>query len=554
MPALRRACFTSCGGYRLAPTACYDDAVNALLLRNARIWTGVATAPWAEAALIRDGRFVAVGGVNDVNAPADAEVLDAGGRLVVPGFTDAHAHLLGTGAAMRNVGLKGAATVEDAVRRVAERVATTPPGAWVRGAGWDQNDWPGARFPHRRDLDAVAREHPVVLVHTSGHCSWVNSAALRAARISADTTAPGGGVIDVDDAGEPTGILRDAAARLVADVVPPPTPAERLAALRDAIAQAHSLGVTGAHAMDVGRGELQALYALRDSGTLRLRVRAYMSASRLDEWFERNMATGDGDDMLRIGGVKFFTDGALGSLTAWMLEPYEGSGDTGLPLQPADELERDVRLAIEHGLAPAVHAIGDRACRIALDIFERARDVAPSLPRRIEHAQLLSEQDLPRLAALGVVASVQPIHATQDMAKVDRSWGSRGRHAYAFASLLRSGAALAFGSDTPVETMDPIAGIHAAVTRRNAQGEPAGGWYPGEGISLEAALSAYTRGCAIASGEPETAGRIASGAAGDFVVLSHDLFMIDDPMRILDARADVTVVGGEVVYRRGASG
>ena len=525
--------------------------MNALVLRNARIWTGVATAPWAEAALILDGRFVAAGRGGDIEAPGGAELLDAGGRLVVPGFTDAHAHLLGTGAAMRNVGLKGATTVEEAVRRVAERVATTPRGGWVRGAGWDQNNWPGEWFPHRRDLDGVAPEHPVVLVHTSGHCSWVNSAALRAANISPDTPTPVGGAIDVDDAGEPTGILRDAAARLVTDVVPSPTPTERLAALSDAIAQAHRLGVTGAHAMDVGRGELQALYALRDSGALRLRVRAYMSASRLDEWFERNMATGDGDDMLRVGGVKFFTDGALGSLTAWMLEPYEGTSNTGLPLQPADELERGVRLALEHGLAPAVHAIGDRANRTALDIFERARDIAPTLPRRIEHAQLLTERDLPRLAALGVVASVQPIHATQDMAKVDRSWGARGRHAYAFASLLGSGATLAFGSDAPVENMDPIAGMHAAVTRRNAAGTPRDGWYRDQRISLEAALSAYTRGGAIAAGEPESAGCIAPGGAGDFVVLSRDLFEMDDPMRVLDARADVTVVGGEVVYRRG---
>jgi predicted amidohydrolase YtcJ len=528
--------------------------VKSLLLRNARIWIGIPAAPWADSALVRDGRFVAVGRADEIDAPSGAETLDAGGRLVVPGFTDAHAHLLGTGAAMRNVGLKGAATVAEAVQRVAERVATTPNGGWVRGAGWDQNDWPGAQFPHRRDLDAVAPEHPVVLVHTSGHCSWVNSAALRAANVTAETPVPVGGAIDLDDAGEPTGILRDTAARLVADVVPSPSPAERLAALNEAIAHAHRLGVTGVHAMDVGRGELQALYALRDSGALRLRVRAYMSASRLDEWFERNMATGDGDDMLRIGGVKFFTDGALGSLTAWMLEPYEGSSDTGLPLQPAEELERGVRAALEHRLAPAVHAIGDRACRAALDIFEQARDLAPALVRRIEHAQLLTDADLPRLAAVGVVASVQPIHATQDMAKVDRSWGARGRHAYAFASLLRSGATIAFGSDTPVETMDPIAGIHAAVTRRNAAGEPAAGWYPDERVSLEAALSAYTRGCAIAAGELEPAGCIAPGSAGDFVVLSHDLFDIEDPMGILDARADITVVAGEAVYQRDGAG
>jgi hypothetical protein len=275
-----------------------------------------------------------------------------------------------------------------------------------------------------------------------------------------------------------------------------------------------------------------------------------MSASKLDEWLDRNLATGDGDDMMRIGGVKFFTDGALGSLTAWMLEPYEGTADTGLALQAGDELERQVRACLEHGLAPAVHAIGDRANRSALDIFERARGLAPGLPRRVEHAQLLTEQDLPRFAALGVTASVQPIHATQDMAKVDRSWGGRGRFAYTFASLLASGANLAFGSDTPVETMDPIAGIHAAVTRRNAAGEPPGGWHPAERVTLDAAVRAYTGGCAAAAHGQPPAGCIAPGYPGDFVVLSDDLFALADPMRILDARAVVTVVGGEAVYRR----
>jgi predicted amidohydrolase YtcJ len=521
-----------------------------LLLHGARIWTGDASSPWAEAALIRGGRFVSVGRASDVDARAGIEAFDAGGRLVVPGFTDAHAHLLGVGTAKRNVDLKGCTTLEEAQRRVGERAATSPPGVWVRGAGWDQNDWPGARFPHRRDLDRVAPDHPVVLMHTSGHCYWVNSAALQAANVGRDAESPVGGAIDVDGDGEPTGILFDAAARLVTEVVPPPSADERLAALRNTVEHAHRLGITCVHAMDVGRGELQALNALRGSGELRLRVRVYLSATRLGEWFDRGLATGDGDDVLRIGGVKFFTDGALGSLTAWMLDPYEGSPDNGLAMQPPEELERRVRACLEHGLAPAVHAIGDRANRSALDVYERLRGVAPQLPRRIEHAQLLTAEDLPRFARLGVAASVQPIHATQDMAKVDRAWGARGQWAYAFASLLASGTTLACGSDAPVEDMNPIAGIHAAVTRRNGHGEPTDGWHPAERVSLEAALSAYTRGSAFAAGEGDTAGCIAPGRFGDFVVLSADLFGMDDPMRILDARADVAVVGGEVVYRR----
>ena len=520
-----------------------------LLLRNARVWTGAGAAA-ADAALIIDGRFAFVGRESEMSAPSGIETIDAGGRLVVPGFTDGHAHLLGTGAAMRSVDLKATTSVDEAVRRVAERIASTASDGWVRGAGWDQNDWPGARFPHRRDLDAVTLDRPVVLHHTSGHCIWVNSAALRAAGVTAETQAPTGGAIDIGEDREPTGILRDTASRLITDAAPNPSRPERIAAMQDAIAHAHSLGITCVHAMDVGRGELQAMYGLRDAGELRLRIRAYLSATRLAEWFERNLVTGDGDDMLRIGGVKFFADGALGSLTAWMFEPYADSDDTGFALQPVEELERDVRRCLAGGLATAVHAIGDRANHKVLGIYERAAELSPQLKRRIEHAQLLRREDIGRFAALGVTASVQPIHATQDMAKVDRSWGERGGGAYVFASLLASGATLAFGSDTPVETMDPIAGIHAAVTRRNAAGAPPDGWYPQERIDVEAALRAYTQGCAAAADDDDALGRIAAGYHGDFVVLSSDILAAGDPMRILDARADVTAVDGEVVYRR----
>lgn len=521
-----------------------------LLLRNARIWTGNLAAPWAEAALVRDGRFVFVGAARDIEPPAGAELIDARGRLVLPGLMDGHAHLLSTGLAMRSVDLKGIDSSDEAVRRVAERTRSMAPGAWVRGAGWDQHLWPGAAFPTRHELDRAAPEHPVVLTHTSGHCVWANSAALRAAGVTAATEPPVGGAIDREADGAPSGILRDAASRLVYDVVPPVSRDERIDALRDAIAHAHRLGITGVHAMDAGRGELAALRSLREQDALDLRVRVFLSATRLDDW-AGNVRTGDGDDILRTGGVKLFADGALGSMTAWLLAPYEGSHDTGLAIQPADELERQVRRCLEQGLAPAVHAIGDRANREVLDILERTRGIAPELRRRIEHAQLLSEADIARFAALDVVASVQPIHATQDMEKVDRVWGERGRYAYAFASLLRSGAALAFGSDSPVETMDPIAGLHAAVTRRNARSEPPGGWYADERISLDDAVAAYTAGCARAVGEEGQLGRIVPGAFADFVVLSQDIFALEDAMDILDTRVELTVVGGAIVHRAG---
>src|SRR5438105_4956387 len=259
------------------------------------------------------------------------------GRRMLPGFTDAHVHLMGTGAAMEAVDLKGVPTFDEAVGRVAERARSIPPGTWIRGAGWDQHLLPDASFPDRRSLDAVAPGHPVVLTHTSGHCIWVNGLALRGAGITSGTPAPAGGSIDVDEQGEPTGILRDNASRLVQAVGPSPSAAERMAMLKPAIAHANSLGVTGVHAMDVSRSELAAMEALHERGELDLRVRAFLSAIRLEGWIERGMRTGDGAGMLRIGGVKFFADGALGSMTAWMREPYEGTSDTGIPLQSPEE-------------------------------------------------------------------------------------------------------------------------------------------------------------------------------------------------------------------------
>jgi hypothetical protein len=450
---------------------------------------------------------------------------------------------------MRSVDLKDVPSVADAVQRVAKAATSAAPGAWVQGAGWDQHLWPDTSFPSRQHLDAVAPDVPVALIHTSGHCVWVNSAALAAAGITRDSEAPSGGELGRDSSGELSGVVFDNAMQLVYAAMPPATRGERVSALRDAIARAHSLGLTGAHAMDVSAGELSALQHLHDSGGPRFRTRVYLTAARLDSWLGEKR-TGDGDDMLRIGGVKFFADGALGSLTAWMIDPYEGTTDAGFALQPPEDLERQVRSCLENGLAPAIHAIGDRANHEVLNILERLAAVAPDLPRRIEHAQLLRPDDVSRFAELSVTASIQPIHATQDMHKVDACWGARGSGAYAFASLLASGANLAFGSDSPVETIDPIAGVHAAVTRRNARGEPDGGWYPDERLSTEDAVRAYTSGCARAVNEQSQLGALKPSYLADLVVLEDDILALDDAMQLRQASIAMTVVGGEVVYRR----
>ena len=529
-----------------------------LILHHGRIFTCEAAQPWAEALLIRDGRVAYVGSNADVATGASADIpsIDLGGRMALPGFCDAHVHLLNLGISRQIVNLRGVHSLEEAVGRVGERARATPPGRWVRGHGWDQNEWAKPSFPNRRSLDEAAPDNPVVLAHTSGHATWVNSRALALAGINADTSDPAGGRIDRDpESGEPTGILFETAGQLVLAALPELTAGERLEALKEAVRHAQSLGVTSAHDMGLGHRTLAALRKLREQGELGLRVRAYLKRERLDEFVAEGLRTGDGDDLLSVGGAKFVADGALGSQTAFMLEPLEGQPDNyGVAVIPADELETLVQKALDADLATAVHAIGDRANRDALDVYEKMTARRGSLRLRIEHCQLLSPEDLPRFAALGVVASVQPIHATSDMHKADRAWGTRSAGAYAFRSLLDSGARLAFGSDCPVETMDVIAGIHAAVTRRLSDGEPPTGWYPEQRLSLGEAVKGYTLGPAYAAGQEALLGSLAPGKLGDVVVLSRDLFALTDPMDILTAQVDLTVLGGRVVYEREVGG
>jgi len=525
-----------------------------LVLHHGRILTCDPARPWAEAMVIRQGRVAFVGSNADVEGAAGSGMpsIDLHGRLAVSGFCDAHVHLLNLGISRQVVNLRGARSLEEAVARVGERAEGTPPGQWVRGHGWDQNEWADPSFPNRRSLDQVAPQNPVILAHTSGHATWVNAQALALAGIDADTPNPTGGKIERDpETGEPTGILYETAGRLVLVALPELADSERLEALREAIRYARSLGVTSAHDMGVGRRTLAALRKLQERGELGLRVRVYLERQRLDDFIAERLRTGDGDELLSIGGAKIIADGALGSQTALMLEPLEGQPNNyGVAVTPAEELGVLVRRSLDAGLATAIHAIGDRANREVLDVYERTQAHDRSLRRRIEHCQLLHASDIPRFAALGVVASMQPIHATSDMHKADQLWGARSAGAYAFRSLLDSGACLAFGSDCPVETMDVIAGIHAAVTRCRADGQPPGGWYPEQRLSVEEAVKAYTLGPAYATGQEALLGSLSLGKLGDVTVISRDLFALTDPMDILTAQVDLTILGGRVVYER----
>jgi len=428
-----------------------------------------------------------------------------------------------------------------------------PEGEWIRGHGWNHNRW-GGQFPTRQLLDRVAPRHPVYLTAKSGHAAWVNSCALELAEVTAATADPAGGAVMRDGAGAPCGVLLEGAADLVGRHLPEPTLEEVVEAMRRGTGEAHRRGLTGVHDLDGARA-LRAWQVLRERGELGLRVVKSIPGSLAERAAELGLRSGLGDDWLRLGGVKLFADGALGQRTAWMEEPYEGEPDNcGMPLGSREELERAVLGAAEAGLACYVHAIGDRANREVLEILAtaRTREVGgPRLRHRIEHVQVLRPRDLPRLAELGVVASMQPVHATSDMEIADRHWGPRVRGAYAFRSLLNRGTALAFGSDAPVESIDPLLGIHAAVTRRRVDGSPGQeGWQPQERLTVEEAVRAYTVGAAYAAGAEDHLGTLSPGKLADVTVLDRDIFA-GPPMEIARAAVCATFVNGCCAFAAG---
>lgn len=518
-----------------------------LVLYNGAVYTMDPARPRAQAVAIADGRILAVGTdreVHSITGPK-AEVIDLHGYTVIPGLIDAHIHFLSFALGLSIPNLDGAGSLGEVLERLRPAIAATPPGQWVLGAGWNHEAWDIPRFPNRYDLDAIAPHHPVALRRKDGHSVWVNSRALELARITANTPDPPGGTIDRDESGQPTGILREKAMDLIYDHIPPPSAADYSHALPLGIAKAHSLGLTGIHDME-GPEAFACFQEAHAQGRLTLRVTMQIPAEGLDHALALGLRTGFGDPTLRLGAVKLFADGSLGSQTAWMLEPYEGQDNYGLATMPPTELAAAISKAIAGGIACAIHAIGDRANREILDIFTQMPR-HPHLRHRIEHVQLLHPIDLPRLARLGIVASMQPIHATSDRYMADRHWGKRARYSYAWRSLLDAGTTLAFGSDCPVETLDPLQGIYAAVTRRRADQPDVAPWYPEECIGVEEAVRAYTWGAAYAAGQEAWLGGITPGRLADIVVLSQDIFRLP-PEVILETRVVYTIFAGKVVY------
>jgi len=526
-----------------------------LILHNARIYTLDPQQPIATALAIEQDRIVAVGETPEIMALArsGSDVQDMAGKVILPGLVDAHIHLQHFALNLQRVDCE-TPTRAECLRRVAERVAQTPPGQWILGHGWNQNEWPEG-FGSAQDLDALTSAHPIFLTAKSLHAAWVNSTALQLAGIDAHTPDPPDGRIQRDARGQPTGILFEAAVELVQRCIPQPGVQEVAQAIQQAQSTLWRMGLTGVHDFDQ-RTCFLALQALRREGRLMLRVLKSIPAELLDEAIALGLGSDFGDAWLRIGGVKLFSDGALGPQTAAMFEPYLGREDRGLLFLDADQIYEMGRKAGEVGLSLAIHAIGDRANAEVLTGLERLRAWEtslgkPHLRHRIEHVQLLRHQDLGRLAQAEIIASVQPIHATSDMYMADRHWGERARYAYAYQSLLAHGTRLAFGSDAPVESPNPFWGIHAAVTRQRPDGQPGPeGWYPQERLTLQQALEGYTLGPAYAAGLECCLGRLREGYYADLIVLEEDPWKMPADL-LYQLQPWATMVGGKWVWIEG---
>lgn len=524
------------------------------ILYNGHIYTmATPNAAPQQALAVQGERIVAVGdndGIWSWKGPRTARI-DLRGQAVLPGLIDAHVHFGGYARRLRQINLAGAQSLADMVGAIAVRAAETPAGQWLLGGGWNHNPWDLGRFPCRQDVDGVAGDHPLVLRSKDGHVALVNTAALRLAGIDAATPDPAGGEIERDsETGEPTGILKENALGLISEVIPETSEAELATLLKRAFVHAHQWGLTGVHDHE-GATELALFQRLAARGQLGLRICASIPSDRLDEALALGICSGLGDRWLRIGGLKIFSDGALGARTADMLSPYEGEeSDRGIEVTEQAALTELVVKAARGGIYSCIHAIGDRANRKSLNAFAAAQE-ASHLPlrHRIEHVQLLHPDDIPRLAPLGVIASMQPVHCTSDIDIADRHWGARARYAYAWRSLLAAGAALAFGSDAPVESMNPWYGLYAAVTRQRPDGTPAGGWYPQERLSLGEAVYGFTMGAAYASGEETLKGSLEPGKLADLIVLTEDVFE-REPEALLETPVSMTMLGGQIVYER----
>lgn len=546
------------GPERLTPEVVAAD----LIIRHARIYTVNRQQPWAEAIAISGDHLVAVGSEKNIAAfrgPA-TRVLDAGGRLLLPGITDPHTHFTTGSRSLSQIELHGADTMAQISARVREYAASHPGDGWILGRGWLYSTFGAEALPHREALDSVISSRPVLLTAYDGHTTWANSKALAMAGITRDTPNPPNGII-VHDAktGEPTGVFKESASELVRKVIPSPSREETLAALRQGIAHANRLGVVGLHTLGGDVGTLELLDEIRRTGGLSLRMYvAYRTAApeitpAMFEDAEQARRTYH-DEWLSANLVKFVLDGVIESHTAAMLAPYtDDPSQTGKMFWAADKYKAAVAEFDRRGFLITTHAIGDGAIRLALDAYQAANKTngTSDSRMRVEHIEDISAADIPRFGSLGVIASMQPLHAMPDDNGLHvwaRNVGpERATRAFAWHSISAAGARLAYGSDWPVVTINPWEGLQIAVTRETPQGTPAGGWVPGERVTLEQAVEAYTMGSAYAGRREKTQGSLETGKLADLIIVSQDIFKVD-PRTIGKTEVMLTMVGGKIAY------
>jgi predicted amidohydrolase YtcJ len=529
-----------------------------LVVTHATVWTGDPSRPDAEAIAIVADRISAVGSAADIDAwrGPDTRVVDAGGRRVVPGFNDAHVHFVDGGRQLDNVDLKDAESPEDFAWRIGERAKTTRPGEWILGGNWDDQRWTPARLPTKEDIDRVTPSTPVFVNRYDGHMALANSAALARSGITARTPDPPGGAIVHDAHGNVTGVLKDAAMNFVANAIPPLTREQRTHVVKRALEHAASLGVTSVQDMNPQYDDIAVYADLANRGELTARIYAAPLETGWQDQARLGVHRSFGSPWLRIGAVKGYADGSLGSTTAYFFQPYtDAPGTRGLlsdEMKSIDEMRRRITGADAAGLQLCIHAIGDAGISAILDLYGDVERTNGGRDRRfrIEHAQHIAPKDFARFASLKVIASVQPYHAIDDGRWAERRIGpERIKTTYAFRTLLDKGVRLALGTDWYVAPLGPMLTLYAATTRATLDGKNPNGWVPEQKISIAEALSAYTAGSAFAEFQEGEKGTIARGKLADLVVLSDDILRIP-PAGIKNVQAITTIVGGRIVYQR----
>jgi predicted amidohydrolase YtcJ len=528
-----------------------------LVVTNGRIYTADGARPVVDAMAIRGGRIVFVGDRAGARAltGAGTQLLDLQGRTVIPGMTDAHAHVTGLGVSLRNVDLVGTTSYEQVIARVVERARTTPKGEWILGRGWDQNDWGDTRWPSHEALSRAVPDHPVFLERVDGHAGLVNMLAMQRADLTRAAKDPTGGEIIRDAQGNPAGVLVDNAQALVERSIPALSRAQVKESIKAAIAEMHRWGLTGVHDAGAGAQILELYEELGREGALNIRLYAMISdnAATIDAWIARGAQSALYDGTLWVRSIKLYQDGALGSRGAALLEPYSDMATTnGLLVSPPEHIKDVATRALRAGFQVNTHAIGDRGNRLVLDSYEAAFKEVPVADHRfrVEHAQIIHSDDIPRFAAMGVIPSMQASHQTSDMYWAGTRLGeTRLRGAYAWRSLIESGVIIPNGSDFPVEHVNPLISFKASVSRQDARGWPSGGWFPEQRMTRDEALKSMSLWAAYAGFQENELGSLTAGKRADFVVLDQDIMRVPDAM-LQDTRVLSTWVGGRRVYER----